>query len=599
MFERLKSEYSYLAGTVRIFARLLPIVKRPKRTISDQLTELAKRHGDRVAFLQDGRTSLTFRQLDEGANRVVRWARSVGIGKGDVVALHMLNRPEYMTAWIGIARAGGIAALINTNQVGASLAHSYGIARPKAAILDPAMARVFFAARGEMMAPPGAWVCDGGADGAEDFDAAMAAQSPEPLREDERADIDQQDTCLYIFTSGTTSLPKAARITHYRVLAGLNGFSAAMGAKSSDRMYLTLPLYHTTGCLLAAGAAFTVGGATIIRERFSARDFFPDIVRHDATMFQYVGELCRYLMATPPSPADAGHKVRLCCGNGLRPDIWPAFTARFGIAKVLEFYAATEGNVVLFNHDSKVGSVGRIPSWLQRQFNSRVIRFDIEKEIEVRDADGHCIECEPDEIGEVIGEVATGASRPASRYDGYADAESTKRKILRDVFRDGDLWFRTGDLMRRDAAGYFYFVDRVGDTFRWKGENVSTAEVAGALSGYPGVADANVYGVTVPGHEGRVGMAALVPGPGGIDLEALPGYLAGCLPAYAHPRFLRLQPEIEVTGTFKQRKVTLVAEGYDPSASDDRLYFSPSEGGDFVPLDAQTHISIASGRTRL
>src|SRR6185312_3462233 len=247
---------------------------------------------------------------------------------------------------------------------------------------------------------------------------------------------------------------------------------------------------------------------------------------------------------------------------GLRPEIWRQFQERFAIPRIVEFYGATEGNVSMLNYDGTVGSVGRVPEYLEWLLPTRVIRFDVETQMPVRGPDGLCIECGPEEVGEAVGRISARAGRG---FEGYSDKKASEKKVLRDVMRKGDAWFRTGDLMRRDAHGYFYFVDRVGDTFRWKGENVATGEVSEALAEVPGIREANVYGVSVPGVDGRAGMAAIVVD-GDFDMSALPGRLAARLPHYARPIFLRLSPAIAVTGTFKQRKVDLVKDGFDPTA---------------------------------
>ncbi len=287
----------------------------------------------------------------------------------------------------------------------------------------------------------------------------------------------------------------------------------------------------------------------VLRERFSSSDFWPDIVRHDCTLFQYIGELCRYLVNSPPHPDEARHRLRLVCGNGLRPDIWNEFKQRFRIPKIIEFYAATEGNVTLFNFDGKPGAVGRIPWYLAHRFPTATIKYDVETDRPIRGADGLCIRCAPDEPGEAIGKIVSDPTMPGNRFEGYANKADDEHKILRDVFEPGDAWFRTGDLLRQDAEGYYYFVDRVGDTFRWKGENVSTTEVADMIARFPGIRDVTVYGVHVAGQEGRAGMAALVT-EDGLDLGSAPPpsrrSSAGLRPAAvpAHPR--RNRPDIDL-----------------------------------------------------
>ena len=286
------------------------------------------------------------------------------------------------------------------------------------------------------------------------------------------------DRALYIYTSGTTGLPKAANVSHFRLMQWSHWFAGMMDTRPNDRMYNCLPMYHSIGGVVAIGAPLVNGGSVVIRERFSASHFWDDVVEWNCTLFQYIGELCRYLVNSPPHPREAEHRLRLCCGNGLRPDVWEEFKRRFRIPQILEFYAATEGNFSLYNCEGKPGAIGRIPSFLAHRFPMALVKFDIETGEPIRNEEGFCIRCSANEVGEAIGKILDGGSSPGSRFEGYTDKEASDRKILRNVFMNGDAWFRTGDLMRRDENGYFYFVDRVGDTFRWKGENVSTTEVA-------------------------------------------------------------------------------------------------------------------------
>jgi fatty-acyl-CoA synthase len=604
LFDRIRSELAYLGGLRRALARTTPVGKNPNRTYCDLADELAVQYGDRIALLSD-RENFSYRQWNGRANRYARWAQSQGLGKGDVVCLLMPNRPEYLAIWLGLARAGLITALINTNVSGASLAHSVNIAAAKALIVDASLMAQLASARGQLNQPllilaHGASPTEATGSAEPRIDEIVETFSDAPLRADERVPLTIEDGALYVYTSGTTGMPKAARITHSRLQRMIYGFSAVMNAGAGDRMYQCLPMYHSTGGVLATGAVLTVGGSCFIRERFSAGDFWSDIVRHQCTMFVYVGELCRYLLNAPPGPQDKAHHVRLCFGNGLRPDIFSAFRDRFGIKQILEFYAASEGNVALFNLDSHPGAVGRIPAWAKKSFPFKIVAFDVEHNVDKRDAEGRCIECSTDEIGEAIGEILNDPSKPASRFDGYSDAAATNAKILRDVFRQGDAWFRTGDLLRRDAAGYFYFVDRIGDTFRWKGENVSTTEVSEAIATFPGVREANVYGVSVPGSEGRAGMAALVLEQADqFDLPGLRAHIAAHLPPYARPLFLRFRRDLDMTGTFKQKKTELVAEGFDLPPGGDSVFFDDRAMGAYSPVTADFMSAFRAGTVKL
>jgi fatty-acyl-CoA synthase len=593
----LRDDFAYARGIFRTLRRVIPMARRRSRTFPDVAEELAARYGERPALLS-ARETLTYAGFNARANRYARWALANGVGKGDVVGLLMPNRPEYPAVWLGVARAGGVTALLNTNLRGAALAHGINLVAPKHLIIADELADAFAEAAPFLSVAPRIWRHGGTAPGPDRIDRAVEGLSDAAVPATERPALTLDDRCLFIYTSGTTGMPKAANVNHYRVLGAMIAFGAVMDAKAGDRMYDCLPLYHTVGGVIAVGAPLLAGGSVFIRDRFSASQFWDDVVDNDCTLFQYIGELCRYLVNAPPHPKEGRHRLRLCCGNGLRPDVWPAFKARFRIPHIREFYAATEGNALLFNFDDKPGSVGRIPRWLGRVFPITTVRYDVEAGAPVRGADGRCIECPPGEAGEMISRIVVDPKRPGQRFEGYADKEESERKVLRDVFEPGDAWFRTGDLMRRDARGNFYFVDRVGDTFRWKGENVSTSEVAEAISAFPGIGEANVYGVTVPGTEGRVGMAALVP-QGTPDLAALRAHVHARLSPYARPAFLRLQGAIEATSTFKQRKIALVREGYDPAAVADPLYFDDPVTGAYVPLDAALHARIVAGEIRL
>src|SRR5436190_1025057 len=315
----------------------------------------------------------------------------------------------------------------------------------------------------------------------------------------------------------------------------MRGFAGSTGARASDRIYVALPLYHATGGLCGVGAALLNGGSLVLKKRFSATQFWGDVVAQNCTMFVYIGELCRYLVNHDPDPNETLHKIRLAFGNGLRPDVWPVLKQRFHIPEVLEFYGSTEGNVSLFNFDGHEGAIGRIPKWLRKRFNVRLVQFDVETEEVERGPDGLCVECAPGQVGQCVGQIGGDAR---AEYSGYLDRKESEKKVIHDVFEAGDAWFATGDLMRLDGEGYFYFVDRIGDTFRWKGENVSTTEVAERLQAAPGVNEATVYGVEMPGSDGRAGMAALVVD-GDFDIMALDAHVKRELPSFAQPLFVR------------------------------------------------------------
>ena len=507
--ERIGSDYAYLTGILRALSKVSKVARNPGRTYPQVARDLAAAHGDKVALISEHET-MTYREYDRRGDRYARWAMAHGVSKGDVTALMMPNRPEYLAAWLGITRAGGVVALLNTNLTGPSLAHCINIVKPKHVIVDAALVEGFLTAEADIAPGPQLWCHGAEQEGFERLDTRLDMLSDAPIPDADLPALTIEDRCLYVYTSGTTGLPKAANINHYRVQSIMFGFNGAMAMRPQDRVYVCLPMYHTSGGVLGPGAALTAGASVVLRERFSATSFWKDIVANDCTIFVYIGELCRYLLNGPPQPEETRHRIRLACGNGLRPDIWADFQKRFRLPKILEWYAATEGNCAFFNFDGKIGAVGRIPKWLESKFFVEIVRFDIAAGEPMRGPDGFCVKCAPGEVGEAISKIMNDPKRPSQRFEGYSDPGDTDRKILRDALAKGDRWFRTGDLMRKDEAGYYYFVDRIGDTFRWKGENVATSEVQEAITAFPGIKEANVYGVSVPGAEGRVGMAALV-----------------------------------------------------------------------------------------
>jgi fatty-acyl-CoA synthase len=564
--------------------------------VADHLEDVCRRFANKAAILfEDQRWS--YAELDAFANRVGRWALSQGFKPGEHVALMMQNRPEYIGIWFGLAKVGIVAALINHQLTGEALSHCVRLVSARALIVEGELAPQVLPVRGEFGEETRFFSTDGDTT-FEPFEAQLNCEASDPLDRVHRAGRVSSDHAFKIFTSGTTGLPKAARITHSRALYFLMVFTVGLDAQPDDVMLNTLPLYHTTGGLCGVGFALGAGGTLALERRFSVSHFWTRAVETGATHFMYVGELCRFLVNSPKDEKERAHSIRMGLGNGMRPDVWGRFIERFGVDKIVEFYGATEGNVGLVNLDGRLGAIGRIPPYLQSQFNVQLVAFDAETEEPIRGSDGFCRRTRDDEVGEAIGRISN--SDPRFKFDGYAGAdEATRKKVLVDVFARGDRWFRTGDLMKRDGEGYFYFVDRVGDTFRWKSENVSTAEVAAVLGHVQGVEQANVYGVSVEGYDGRAGMAALL-----IDrldrLEDIARAVDKNLPHYARPMILRLMQtsDEQMTGTFKFRKADYVKQGFDPEAIADPLYIYDAEAG-YVRLTSQTYQSIVRGETRL
>jgi fatty-acyl-CoA synthase len=569
------------------------IEANPQALFADVVEEWAQRQPDRPALISD-REIFTYRALAVRINQYARWALAAGITPGDTVCLLMPSRPEYVAAWLGISRVGGVVALINTKLVGPSLSHCVNVAKADHAIVASELADVFEAARPQLDRVPKVWMH--GERNEAGIEAVLDAMDGGALSSHERREVRIGDRALLIYTSGTTGLPKAASISHRRILNWGGWFAGLLAASPDDRLYDCLPVHHSVGGIVAPCSMLSAGGSVVLSDKFSVREFWSDIVRFDCTLFQYIGELCRYLLKAPPSEFESQHRLRLACGNGLRGDIWEAFQARFAIPRILEFYAATEGNFSLFNVEGKVGAIGRIPPLLAHRFPAAIVRVDAEAGRPVRNEEGLCIACARGEVGEAIGRIGT-ADEGGGRFEGYTDVAETEKKVLRDVLAKGDAWFRTGDLMLIDEQGFFHFIDRVGDTFRWKGENVATSEVNEAIRDCKGVLDATTYGVSVPGADGRAGMAEIVID-GGFDFEAFAEQLSRRLPAYAIPLFLRISQTLDATETFKQKKQELVRDGFDPGRVTDPLFLR-DESGCYRPLDARLYASIAQGSIRL
>jgi fatty-acyl-CoA synthase len=580
---------------LKAIERTARIEANPQALFADLVEDWAARQPDRACLLSD-RETLSYRDLNERINRFARWALSAGIGKGETVCLFLPGQPDCLAAWLGITRVGAVAALINTKLVGSSLAHCIDVAQASHIVVGHDLAAAFEEVHPRLKRAPKVWWHGGDASEAS-INTALADLDVSPLASSERRGVSIDDRALLIYTSGTTGLPKAAGISHRRILNWGGWFAGLMDASPEDRLFDCLPLFHSVGGVVAPCSMLAAGASVVLSEKFSAGTFWRDVVRWDCTLFQYIGELCRYLFKAPASEFETRHRLRLACGNGLRGDIWEAFQARFSIPRILEFYAATEGNFSLFNVEGKPGAVGRIPPLLAHRFPAAIVRVDAETNMPLRNAGGLCEACGNGEAGEAIGRIGT-ADEAGGRFEGYTNATETEKKILRDVFAKGDAWFRTGDLMTIDEGGFFHFVDRLGDTFRWKGENVATSEVNEAILDCPGVIDAVTYGVAVPGADGRAGMAAIVTDES-FDFAEFRDHLARRLPAYACPVFVRLSAALDSTETFKQKKQDLIRAGFDPRNVADPLFFRDPKSGSFRRLDADDYARLLEGAIRL
>lgn len=591
----IKREVNYVGGLLRMLKSVKDVNPENSFLLADELELRVDSFGSNTAFIEDDR-KWSYDDFEDYANKVSGWAQGQEVKAGETVAVFVRNRLEYVALWFGLSKIGAIPALLNFQLSGSALAHCVNISDAKHVILDHEMADQWEAAKDDVTSDVTVWIAYGEGPDYENFDEALSEIVPNRPSKDLRKGIKAGDQAMKMFTSGTTGLPKAAKVTHVRAQNYLRGIGSGIKSTASDRMMMVLPLYHATGGLVGIGSVLTHGGAVIVQPKFSATRFWDEVIKHGATQFTYVGELCRFLLSTPAHPKEREHKIKWILGNGLREEVWTGFVNRFNIDNVAEFYGATEGNVSLINLGGPPGAVGRVPDYLKFKFNMDIIRFDVDTEENPRGADGFCIPADIGEVGEVVGEIRPDDAR--FRFDGYQNKDATKKKILRNVFKKDDMWFRTGDLMRRDKLGYYYFMDRVGDTYRWKAENVATGEVAAVLSKHPGITQANVYGVEVPGYDGRAGMAALVC-EGDLDLKALAELIEAELPVYARPVFLRLSKESDTTSTFKFKKTNLVKAGFDPANISEPLYYSEGKSAGYKVLNKKVFKAIKDGSIRI
>jgi fatty-acyl-CoA synthase len=582
---------------LRALEATAPIAHNPSLTFPVLIDRLAEKFGSAPALISE-RECLTYEKLAQRSNQYARWALKQKITAGHVLGLLMPNCPEYMAIWLGVTRVGGTVAFINTNLSSDLLARAIETAGSRHVVVKAELAGNIAAVRPKLAPDVAIWRYGPGDDPFRPLHDEIVRLSGVRISDAECSPPALGDPALYVYTSGTTGFPKAAVISHLRLMHWTHWFAGLLDFRPSDRVYNCLPMYHGLGGIVATGAPLVKGASAFIRQGFSASSFWDDVSARNCTVFQYTGELCRYLVASPPHPREAEHQIRLCFGNGLRAEVWDAFKRRFAIPHIIEFYAATESNVSLYNCEEKPGAIGRIPPFLSHRFPIALIRHDTETGDPVRDEQGFCVPCSVNEVGEGIGRIGDGGAKSGARFEGYSDADATQQKILRNVFKNGDAWFRTGDLLRKDEAGYFYFVDRIGDTYRWKGENVSTSEVADAISGCPGVLDAVAYGIAIPGTEGRAGMATIVIDRN-FDLAILRRHLVDRLPAYARPLLLRISRQIEATATFKPKKRELAREGYDPDRISDPIYFDDAKQEAFVKFDASLYERLLGGHLRV
>ncbi|MDD2058930.1 long-chain-acyl-CoA synthetase [Pseudomonas sp. GD03860] len=568
------------------------IKPRDLYTLADRFEDQVREQGQRPFLIYAGQP-LSYAQIDAQANQMAHTFYAKGLRAGDVCALAMENRPAFFCTWFGLVKLGVVVAFINTQVTGRALLHALDTTAAKAMVVgEECLANL--QATDELpnlaywLVPdaenPWTGPLPRGVDG--HFAARLHSAPATTFPREMRAGIEAQATTLLIFTSGTTGLPKAARYSHMRWMSSGDVMEATLPATCEDVFYCCLPLYHGAAATSVTSTALRAGASIVVRRKFSVREFWKDVRQYRISVFQYIGEICRYLLNQPVVAGEREHSLRCMLGAGLTPESWQRWLERFGPIQIFEGWGATEANANLINVDNYPGSCGRVPDWSRT--NLRLVRYDIENDCHPRDEQGFYQLCEVGEVGEAMGFIVDHPEIGGGRFEGYTSAEASESKIRRNVLREGDAYWSSGDLLRQDADGYCYFVDRIGDTFRWKSENVSTQEVADALGDFPGLELINIYGVQVPGHEGRAGMAAVLMQAGqGFDPEAFYALTDRCLPRYAAPVFVRVSAAADLTSTFKLRKVDLQRQGYCPDACKDPLFIRDEQSRSYQPYSAQ------------
>ncbi|XP_065172047.1 long-chain fatty acid transport protein 4, partial [Atheta coriaria] len=589
-----------LYGYIRLLIQIKGF-QRKDIILADIFKQHVKKHPNKTCIIYDDQ-EWTFSEVEEYSNKIANVFKSHGYKKGDVVALFLDNKPEFICTWLGLSKLGVIVPLINTNQRLASLVHSITIAKSQAVVFGAELSEAVRDVLDKIESKVALYELTGLREQPKSLhpsfrnvNGLLAEANPTPPQNTEK--VGYYDKLVYIYTSGTTGLPKAAVITNSRYIFIAAAIHWLARFKDSDRFYTPLPLYHTAGGCMSTGQMLLYGSTLVIRKKFSASSFFPDIRKYDCTVAQYIGEMCRYVLAVKPNEEDGNHKLRLIFGNGLRPQIWEEFVQRFNIPRVAEFYGATEGNANIVNVDNTVGAIGFISRIIPAVYPISIIKVDPVTGEPTRDANGLCQLCKPDEPGVFVGKIVPGNESRA--FLGYVDKAASQKKIVHDVFARGDSAFLSGDILVADELGNLFFKDRTGDTFRWKGENVSTSEVEGVLSNIAEYKDVVVYGVEVRGSEGRAGMAAILDTENTLNIQSLSEGIKKQLPSYARPMFLRTLTKLDMTGTYKLKKVDLQKECYDPNVIKDKLYYLDAKTGQYQPLTPDVFEKINSGVIRL
>lgn len=579
---------------LRTMKGLLSFTNEAHLSLGSKLEENATQYPNNTAVLYED-VKYTHREFNEAINRYAHYLSSAGVKRGDDVTVMVDNRPELLMLIGALSKIGAVAALINPNHRDEVLLHSINLVRSKFFIVGEELFEAFEEIKDKLELTDDDMLCYQPETGERPVpdgyvNLAEVLKEQPVTNPSTTGEITMGERFAYVYTSGTTGLPKASIQTHRRWFSGQYWFGRiVMDLKPTDVLYCALPFCHTNGLNVAWAAAAARGTALAIRRKFSASNFLSDVRKFNANSFIYIGEMCRYLMNQLPLPDDAENPLVSCVGNGLRPDIWKPFKNRFGIKKVYELYGAAEGTLLFTNMLNVECTVGVCLTPFA------VVKYDIDEDEPIRGSDGFMQRVEKGNAGLLIAEITENLP-----FAGYTSKKDTEKKIFRDVFQKGDQWFNFGDLVLDQGFKHIQFVDRIGDTFRWKGENVSTSEVEKVVNTHADVAEVTAYGVKIPRTDGRAGMAAIIPKTSGdeFDLKALTEIVVRTLPHYAVPRFIRFKNEFETTATHKIKKTVLRDEGIEPAKVSDPLFFLHPDTAEYVPLTIELYEEIVGGKYR-
>ncbi len=559
------------------------------------LEKWAKKTPDHPVIIFEDR-KITYGEFDSLSNQVANHFSSLGIKKGDVVAMMMENCPEFLILFTGLNKIGAVASLLNTHLRKKPLTHAINICYPKFIVSGANLVTHIENVIDDItLNKDNIWIWDGKAPAeyeARDLNEKLKTASTAPSENQVKLKFDDQ--VINIYTSGTTGLPKAARVSNRRIIVGGYGVGYMLaGIRQKDVLYVPLPLYHSLAVYVGWGATLVSGGTIVIRRKFSASNFWTDAKKVNATVSIVIGELPRYLLSQAPGPAEKDHNIKRLITVGLRGSLWEEFRNRFNINQIYEFYGATETNVGVANIEGRPGMMGRIAGVM-----AAVVRWDPDTETLIRNEKGRCIKVKTGEEGMLLGRKNFFTNKLLLGFDGYVNQEETNKKLIKGVFHSWDEYFITGDVVKMHENKWISFCDRSSDSFRWRSENVATQEIENILSDFTKIEEVSVYGVKIPGEEGAAGMAACV-FRDTMDDDGLSDFVIDNLPHYARPLFIRKCKELPKTSTFKRIKYTLRNEGFNPTEVKDPLYFWDRHQEKYMPLNNGLYEDIINGHLKL